>query len=352
MKMSTNAEPTPTQMKHADMCPECGASDDRNAVCDGCVTCTSCGLVLEEFVIDDRAEWRTFADEEDRGNRCGAAVSDVDAIIAAEKRSVPANTVIGKADATKQKHGTTFRPPGGSSCLARTQRYVEGQDPEKLVKSDVRMMDDILTRSSMNVVQDTRQTSIRMFVAFRGKHSTLKEPMKRSVMAMCVLYGSRVNSPKSLVDVMTAFGVKRAAVSAGRRLLNDTIRSHPDMNKFMELSHGMRGDSRDGIKRVVSRVVDVAGRDKWQVTKKSFELDDFAKEHGLVGSNDPYCYTIVVVMVACQELKLEGVDEYSMAMLFDHVSLATLKRHARTLRDTMHTMHRVSDNTVAMAMAT
>ena len=328
-------------------CPDCGA-EGQTAVKDGDVLCTNCGLVLDDHVIDDRAEWRTFEGEEDVGNRVGGA-TDLDTALLLGRQCL--NTCIGRA----QGGGTAAVPPpaaspssvsvsAGASHIHRTQRRVECSDGDRLVRTDVQAMGGMIQASDMHLVQDSRNAAMRMFAAFRRKHVVIKDVSKRSCMAVCLLYGSRVNCPKSLGDVMRAFGVTKPNFTSARKLVNDTIKNDVDMRReFYRLSHGMGGDCRDGIKRVVCAVVPQSQR--WPVQKRCFFLDDFAKRHNLVGSNDPERYTVALVMVACQDVGVKGIGEQVMTMSFD-ISLGTLRKHVRTLRETLereHANERVAD---------
>ena len=54
-------------------CPECGGRNLTRDETRGEVTCDDCGLVLEDNVIDQGAEWRVFSPEQgDQRARTGA----------------------------------------------------------------------------------------------------------------------------------------------------------------------------------------------------------------------------------------------------------------------------------------
>ncbi|KFM24080.1 Transcription initiation factor IIB-2 [Auxenochlorella protothecoides] len=52
------------RMKFEQRCPECGESDFVEDHSSGDLICRSCGMVVEAHVIDERSEWRTFAEKE------------------------------------------------------------------------------------------------------------------------------------------------------------------------------------------------------------------------------------------------------------------------------------------------
>lgn len=58
-------------------CPKCGAQDYYDDTHTGDSICRGCGLVAEEHVVDDTAEWRVIADDEDskQRSRVGAAIN-------------------------------------------------------------------------------------------------------------------------------------------------------------------------------------------------------------------------------------------------------------------------------------
>jgi len=57
-------------------CPECGSRSLTRDETRGEVTCDDCGLVLEDNVIDQGAEWRVFSPEQgDQRARTGAPMT-------------------------------------------------------------------------------------------------------------------------------------------------------------------------------------------------------------------------------------------------------------------------------------
>ena len=44
-------------------CPDCGGTRLVEDHANGDVVCRECGLVVESHIIDERSEWRTFADK-------------------------------------------------------------------------------------------------------------------------------------------------------------------------------------------------------------------------------------------------------------------------------------------------
>ncbi|EFN54856.1 hypothetical protein CHLNCDRAFT_24273 [Chlorella variabilis] len=67
------------QLKYEQQCPDCGQSDFVEDHASGDLVCRNCGVVVEAHVIDERSEWRTFADKVHSGgsdpNRVGGPVN-------------------------------------------------------------------------------------------------------------------------------------------------------------------------------------------------------------------------------------------------------------------------------------
>ncbi|MCQ5363049.1 MAG: transcription initiation factor IIB, partial [Candidatus Methanomethylicia archaeon] len=57
-------------------CPNCGGTNFARSFERGEVTCTNCGLVISEKIIDRGPEWRAFTSEErDKRSRVGSPLS-------------------------------------------------------------------------------------------------------------------------------------------------------------------------------------------------------------------------------------------------------------------------------------
>jgi transcription initiation factor TFIIIB Brf1 subunit/transcription initiation factor TFIIB len=50
-------------MSNVVQCPDCGGTRLVEDHANGDVVCRGCGLVVESYIIDERSEWRTFADK-------------------------------------------------------------------------------------------------------------------------------------------------------------------------------------------------------------------------------------------------------------------------------------------------
>ncbi|KIY92485.1 Transcription initiation factor IIB [Monoraphidium neglectum] len=59
-------------------CPNCGGKDMVEVHSEGDIVCKGCGLVVEDHIIDERSEWRTFGDKDKEGDdpsRVGGATN-------------------------------------------------------------------------------------------------------------------------------------------------------------------------------------------------------------------------------------------------------------------------------------
>lgn len=67
------------RLKYEQQCPDCGLSDFVEDHASGDLVCRNCGVVVEAHVIDERSEWRTFADKDGGAgadpNRVGGPVN-------------------------------------------------------------------------------------------------------------------------------------------------------------------------------------------------------------------------------------------------------------------------------------
>lgn len=318
-------------------CPDCGWTHTR--VMDGDVVCTGCGLVLADRVIDDRAEWRTFEGEPDTGNRCGGAISTdgtlpecvqkmLSTVIGDDAGATGSTTVSGKGKRT------LLGPSTNSTCHAHTQRLkrlqLQSEERDRTHAADLRVMDDIMSSPVLNMVDDMRSTAMRLFASCKENTKNMRDPLKRATMAVCALYGSRIMAPKSVEAVTDAFGVSRSHLNTARNMVNGLIMAHPHMKReFVHLSHGFSSSTSDALKRTVNKVVPKALR--WEVLKHSREIDAFVRENDLMGSNEPNRFAMAIVLLACNEMRVEDVRAEHFTTCCN-VSFSTLQKHLRYVK--------------------
>merc|ERR1719242_9404 len=172
-------------------CPDCrGGGDIIDDPKSGRKICTSCGLVLENQLISDQSEWRTFADN-DRGgpdpNRVGQA-----------------------AHYLLSDGGDLSTTIGDNSKLSNAQRAVGGNSSQNKLSRGIRDIGNFCSR--LNLPKDVQNFSGELF-----KELTTKKEMKhkRSIVmvATCIYIGAKqCNCDRPLKELCEEFGVDRSSV--------------------------------------------------------------------------------------------------------------------------------------------
>lgn len=175
-------------------CPECGSRDILEDWREGNAVCRSCGLVVSERLMDFSSEWRTFADDEGRGDP--------------SRVSGPANPLFDNPNHTGIGEGAS----GRYSSLAQTaRRTVSSKD-----RAMVRVSGEIDTfLSKMNTTSTTLADQAK--AAFKQFHDAKSQEVSRvsgtkAIVAASIFIAYRsMGAPRTLREIcaLTGVSVKR-----------------------------------------------------------------------------------------------------------------------------------------------
>jgi len=172
-------------------CPDCRSSDD---IIDdpksGRKICTKCGLVLENQLISDQSEWRTFADGDKGGpdpNRVGQA-----------------------AHYLLSEGGDLSTTIGDKSSLSNAQRAIGGNQSQSKLARGIREISSYCSRLSL-------PKDVQNFAGELMKELTSKKEMKGRkttvMVATCVYIAAKqCHCDRPLKELCEEFGVDRASV--------------------------------------------------------------------------------------------------------------------------------------------
>ena len=326
-------------------CAECGY--DRYIVdwSAGDVLCPNCGLVHEGHCIDDRPEWRNFADSGLDKSRCGEAVN--------EKKMDSKRTVLATVISQKNTYKKNPAPSNSPSYVAvgpvaAQRRLVQVHNmtvsgaKDRTLSAETEVMDGCMQSQGFNLSDIVRETAIELYVDIRKK-KRVKRDMQPGVMALCAMLASRTAAPRTMTEVCTAFNTTKTMVAAARKDMKKVMKEDDALKRaYGKILSARGGDTTDAMTRIVNIVLmpdegecvdrsESRRRARFQVVKRCRELDEFAKKHGLVGSNDPERFALAIVLVTCQDMGIAHVEESTFVSHFK-ISLNTLQKHARTLR--------------------
>jgi len=172
-------------------CPDCRSSD--NIIDDpksGRKICTSCGLVLENQLISDQSEWRTFADGDKGGpdpNRVGQA-----------------------AHYLLSEGGDLSTTIGDKGALSNAQRALGGNQSQSKLARGIRDISNFCSRLSL-------PKDVQNFAGELMKELTTKKEMKGRkaivMVATCVYIAAKqCHCDRPLKELCEEFGVDRTSV--------------------------------------------------------------------------------------------------------------------------------------------
>eukprot|EP01084_Bolivina_argentea_P302588 522324_1 len=174
-------------------CPDCrGGGEIIDDPKSGRKICTSCGLVLENQMISEQSEWRTFADNDRSGpdpNRVGAAQHYL------LQESGDLSTTIGHKD---------------NARLSNAQRVIGGNQSSSKLSRGIRDISNYCSRLSLP--KDVQNFSGELF-----KELTTKKEMKGKkglvMVATCVYIAAKqCHCDRPLKELCEEFGVDRSSV--------------------------------------------------------------------------------------------------------------------------------------------
>lgn len=336
------------------MCPDCGHDKyvvDWKA---GDCLCPNCGLVHEGHIIDDRPEWRNFSDSGVDKSRCGEAIE--------EDAARGSGLGIGRGGAKKGTLSPTViqqvkpQPIASSNTSVVSQRRLQqvhqrlaSETKDKTLAREIETMNGLMQSQGFTLVQAVRDAAIDLYVDFRKQKRVNGEQM-RGVMAYCAMMASRAEAGsgkgggRTLSEVCSAFSTDKTMVAAARKKVKSVCKEDDMMNTAYKSIMSARGsDTTDAMTRMINVLFPLgefggnrkdAGYTRFQLIKKSRELDSFVKERSLVGSNDPERFAMAIIFIACREMGMKDINENTFVKHFK-VSTHTIQKHTRTLRNAL-----------------
>lgn len=315
----------------AAVCRECGAGEERLRDVDGCATCTSCGLVAEEFVLDEGPEWRNHA--EDTGtdrNRCGPPPS----LSSLHTRS---------PELAELAIGVT-RDDGSGVLLQRTQRRVSRASVPSGRRETVFGRETDALRATMQgdanmrrlAVQDDAVETYRRFrMSEEGRK--LQEPARRGLMAACAMYATQnSDAPSPSSSVMRRFGVGPHELNLARNRMT----THPTTEKWVKSAQANAASHVVSYTAFVVNTMmthaEASRTDRAVIRKKAKEVEDGVRGEISAGC-DPIRVAVAASRAACEELKgraaaEEWFGDVSVAMILDVSSMHTIHKWDALIR--------------------
>jgi transcription initiation factor TFIIB len=327
-------------------CDDCGGVQFVQDWAQGDLVCTSCGLVAEERMIDDRPEWRNHVNGDETAgpdpSRVGAATGGACGgfVTTHAQASRPAPTVIGRPSAAaaggRGKAGAGAGGRGGSASavaaqLHRVQRQASVHDggTDAAMRDDMQRIDFVMRGPLCGARDDAIALTRQLYIDFRRGPPTcvVKDQNKQAAMAACAYFACRRRgAARAMVEVATLFGVDRQGrLSKMCTRVREALRNRPE---YACVFHSAEtSDTRDTLGRMISGMASIPSAMTWPVKQLCNAIDAQVKQQKVMGGKLPIKLNACVIAVACGHLGV-ALDPAEVAA---HVASNTLKANRRLL---------------------
>jgi transcription initiation factor TFIIB len=194
--------------KFKESCPECGGYDFVEDPSRGEIICKSCGLVLEESMVDIGQEWRAFdAEQMSRRARAGAPLSFV-------KHDKGISTEIGKGV------GELYKVP----TKKRAQYYRLTKWHKRLIKSKDRNLSFAFSElqrivSFLGLPKTVHERIAKYYEDAVNKGLVRGRSIESVIAALTYAVSREMGSPRTLDDIAEASGVDRREIGRTHRYI-------------------------------------------------------------------------------------------------------------------------------------
>jgi transcription initiation factor TFIIB len=260
-------------------CPSCSSEDIVRDSVTWEVKCGNCGLVIEEAVVDQGPEWRSYNQEQRLAReRAGSPMT-----LRVHDRGL--NTTIG-ISSTKNKIKAIK--------LKRNNDKVRVQRKDKKLVTALSVLNSVCAKLEVTpVIRENAALIIRKLV----EENHLRRINLIAVAAAAVLKACNMTGiPKTLPDVIRTLGVKKEEIWEAE----DRISKAFPTNRLLKV----RVDVRDYIPRIVSQL-----RLPEQLVVKSSELVNMVKEVGLTSGKGQLAIGAAAVYILSVLLDLKKTQK-------------------------------------------
>ncbi|MDY6788706.1 MAG: transcription initiation factor IIB [Candidatus Nanohaloarchaea archaeon] len=182
-------------------CPECGSTEFSEDEEKGELVCSSCGLVVEEEMVDESPEWRAFsAEEKKEKSRSGSPLTYT-------KHDMGVSTDIGKGS------GELYKVSGKK----RAQYYRMRKWHKRLTKSKDRNLGFALSElnrlvSHLNLPKAVHEEVARLYEKAVDKGLVRGRSMESVVAALLYIVSRKQGTPRTLDEIHEASGIDKREI--------------------------------------------------------------------------------------------------------------------------------------------
>lgn len=288
----------------------------KNTICEdsvnGILVCTSCGIINEECVIDNRAEWN-FNTSDDGANkkdpsRCGC----------------PINPLLAKSSMSTMIHSNRHH------FMKRLHNQMSMDYVERSryhVFETIAKMGGEIGNLSPAIIEQAKY-----YYKILSERKLSRGVIRKGLIACCVMYACKtLNVPRSIKEISAMTNVSVPTLNKTTKLflkiMNDVIQStQGGMDNRFEST-----DSKHLINRYCNLLHIETKKDEVELIREVKRIDLELKEQGILDCKTPTAVTTGIIVYAGNFLKM-NLSKTTLSNIFG-ISIVTINKIVKMITD-------------------
>lgn len=256
-------------------CANCKAYDIKLDYASGTMVCTSCGLVNEDRIIDESAEW-SYGPDDSSGkdpSRCGAPVNHL-----LEKSSL--STMISKSWMDKKHHLLQRLHQQNSMDYVERSRYHVFEKIQRMTNNY--NLPDIITEQAKAYYKTLSEKKLS-----RGS-------IRNGLIACCIMYACELhNVPRSTKEISEMCDVDTSVINNASKIFCEYITVESKDNSL----------SSNLVKRYCSQI-GIPKEDEYKIIREVTKLSIDIDKTGIMVGKTPGAVTSAIIFYVCEKNKM------------------------------------------------
>ncbi|CAM1506842.1 Fc.00g064830.m01.CDS01 [Cosmosporella sp. VM-42] len=287
----------------------------------GDMVCSSCGVVVGSRIIDNRSEWRTFANDDQGGDDPSRVGGPQDEFIEGQQLAT----------------SVAFSESKAHKALSRTQNNTNQDRSQKGLMAAYK---EIVTLcEAINMGQNVSNAAKHIF-KLADKHKFMKGKPQDAVIAGCIFIACRQNNvPRTFREIFNLTNVTK----------KDVGRVFKQLQSFLQKLQDTEGEGATGLNTVTSyentsvgaedlcgRYISQLGfRNQQKISKYSRDLAEQASDISALAGRSPLSVAAACIYMACHLVgeprsslpiaKQAGVSDGTVKTAYKHLFAAREK---------------------------
>jgi len=310
--LSKKDEHEETESAMSDVCNMCGSQAILQDFSQGTQVCTNCGNILENSIMDNRAEWQNSYDESGKNkdnSRCGCPINPL-----LERSSMSTMIKSNKYMFMKRLHNQM------SMDYVERSRYH--------VFERINRMANDKGRLSSNVIEQAKY-----FYKILSERKLSRGVIRQGLIACCILYACKYcKVHRSIKEISLITNVSIPTLNKTTKIfikvMSDVLNNDLENDKYefdaTESSH------------LISRFCNLLNienhKERTRFVKRVRDIDTEVKNAGILDCKTPSAITSGIIMYVCEKESTINVNKTEISKLFN-VSLVTINKIVKIIEE-------------------